>query len=177
MLDPKQAHLIYDLASRVLTIDGEIVDVPAGFDLVEVSAAMATLEAARDDAGGRALVLEFLDRLAPDLGAAAIESDGPSKARLAKHHRAALDLLRELGGRAPSQMPRRWTVSRGNVELDLPAWIPLEVLDALARIGDALGPSTIAAAVYAGHRYARELGAPTDDDVPFRRELIDLSPA
>ena len=39
-------------------------------------------------------------------------------------------------------------------------------------IGDALAPSTIAAAVYAGHRAAREIDAPPDpDSVPFEREL------
>lgn len=37
------------------------------------------------------------------------------------------------------------------------------------RIGDAANPGTIAAAVYAGHRFARELGA-TADPVGFRRE-------
>jgi len=45
----------------------------------------------------------------------------------------------------------------------------------LTRIGDALAPSTIAAAVYAGHLYARELGAPQTDDTPFRRELVALA--
>ena len=39
-------------------------------------------------------------------------------------------------------------------------------------IGDARAPSTIAAAVYAGHRAARELDAPDRGDaVPFEREL------
>ncbi len=42
-------------------------------------------------------------------------------------------------------------------------------------IGDAHAPSTIAAAVYGGHRAAREMDAPADDlcraEVPFRREL------
>jgi dimethylamine/trimethylamine dehydrogenase len=42
-------------------------------------------------------------------------------------------------------------------------------------IGDAYAPSTIAAAVYEGHRAARELDAPDGDlsraEVPFRREL------
>jgi dimethylamine/trimethylamine dehydrogenase len=38
-------------------------------------------------------------------------------------------------------------------------------------IGDALAPSTIAAAVYAGHRHAREFDAPESDAVPFLREL------
>ena len=41
----------------------------------------------------------------------------------------------------------------------------------LERIGDCLAPSTIAAAVYHGHRYARELDLDIDrDGVPFRRE-------
>ncbi len=39
-------------------------------------------------------------------------------------------------------------------------------------IGDAHAPSTIAAAVYAGHGAARELDAPDRGDaVPFEREL------
>jgi len=37
-------------------------------------------------------------------------------------------------------------------------------------IGDALAPSTIAAAVYSGHRHAREHGGPPPGDVPFRRD-------
>ncbi len=41
----------------------------------------------------------------------------------------------------------------------------------LSLIGDCLAPGTIAAAVYGGHRYARELGEPPFDGVPFRREL------
>ncbi len=46
----------------------------------------------------------------------------------------------------------------------------------VTRIGDCLAPGTIAAAVYSGHRYARELGEPASEGVPFRRELIALSP-
>ncbi len=38
-------------------------------------------------------------------------------------------------------------------------------------IGDCWAPGTIAAAVYAGHRFARELDAPAGGDVPFAREL------
>ena len=38
-------------------------------------------------------------------------------------------------------------------------------------IGDAEAPGLIAHAVYAGHRYARELHAPPAGDVPFRRHL------
>ncbi|MBZ8117635.1 NAD(P)-binding protein [Roseovarius sp. LXJ103] len=43
------------------------------------------------------------------------------------------------------------------------------------KIGDALAPSTIAAAVHAGHRYARDLGVDRGDAVPFDRELTELS--
>jgi dimethylamine/trimethylamine dehydrogenase len=43
----------------------------------------------------------------------------------------------------------------------------------VTRIGDCLGPGTIAAAVHSGHRYAREFGETIDPDVaPFRRERI-----
>jgi dimethylamine/trimethylamine dehydrogenase len=38
-------------------------------------------------------------------------------------------------------------------------------------IGDCLAPGTIAAAVYAGHRYAREFDFPEIDQVGFRREM------
>jgi dimethylamine/trimethylamine dehydrogenase len=46
----------------------------------------------------------------------------------------------------------------------------------VVRIGDCLVPGTIAEAVWSGHRFARELGAPAGDEVPFRRETIELSP-
>ena len=43
-------------------------------------------------------------------------------------------------------------------------------------IGDAEAPGLIAHAVYAGHRYARELDAPVDEDaVPFRRHFHTLT--
>jgi dimethylamine/trimethylamine dehydrogenase len=49
-------------------------------------------------------------------------------------------------------------------------------ITSLRRIGDCLAPSTIAAAVYAGHRCARETdAAPLTDAVPFKRELIALA--
>ena len=41
-------------------------------------------------------------------------------------------------------------------------------------IGDCHGPATIAAAVYEGHRFARELGE-TVADIPFERELTELA--
>ncbi|MFQ5634672.1 MAG: NAD(P)-binding protein [Gammaproteobacteria bacterium] len=50
-------------------------------------------------------------------------------------------------------------------------------LRSVRRIGDCLGPATIAAAVYEGHRYARELDAGTDPDaVPFKTVAFDLEP-
>ena len=55
-----------------------------------------------------------------------------------------------------------------------PAWAAAGIAT-VRRIGDADAPGTIAAAVYAGHRYARELGETIDPDVaPFLRERIAL---
>jgi dimethylamine/trimethylamine dehydrogenase len=48
-------------------------------------------------------------------------------------------------------------------------------IQSVRRIGDCYGPATIAAAVYEGHRYARELDTEVDPDaVPFYRERYDL---
>ena len=44
----------------------------------------------------------------------------------------------------------------------------------IQRIGDCYAPATIAQAVYAGHRYARELNAEVPVEVPFRRESDSL---
>ncbi len=44
----------------------------------------------------------------------------------------------------------------------------------LSRIGDCNAPAIIAAAVYAGHRFARELDAPTDPDIPLRHDRVDV---
>ena len=49
-------------------------------------------------------------------------------------------------------------------------------IETLKRIGDCHGPATIAAAVYEGHRFARELGEDVSE-IPFRRELTELTPA
>jgi dimethylamine/trimethylamine dehydrogenase len=38
-------------------------------------------------------------------------------------------------------------------------------------IGDCHAPATIAAAVYAGHLYARQCDEPESEDIPFKREL------
>ncbi len=45
----------------------------------------------------------------------------------------------------------------------------------LVRIGDCLAPGTIAAAVYSGHRFARDLDVIAADAVPFRRENVELA--
>ena len=45
-------------------------------------------------------------------------------------------------------------------------------IQSVKRIGDALGPGLIAAAVWSGHRDARELDGPPLGDVPFKRELV-----
>ena len=46
----------------------------------------------------------------------------------------------------------------------------------IVRIGDCLAPATIAAAVYSGHKFARDLGLANIDEVPFLREDVALSP-
>ena len=54
-------------------------------------------------------------------------------------------------------------------------WADAGLLSATA-IGDALAPATIAAAVYAGRRYAEDFEAPLSGDaVPFRREITALT--
>ena len=43
-------------------------------------------------------------------------------------------------------------------------------IKSLARIGDCLAPGIIAAAVFSGHKFAREFDEPDPGDVPFKRE-------
>lgn len=47
-------------------------------------------------------------------------------------------------------------------------------IKSITRIGDCYGPSTIAAAVYSGHRAAREMDEPVAE-IPFDRELVALA--
>jgi len=47
-------------------------------------------------------------------------------------------------------------------------------LQGVKRIGDCYGPSIIAAAVYEGHRFARELDT-EPADIPYRRELTEMA--
>jgi dimethylamine/trimethylamine dehydrogenase len=55
--------------------------------------------------------------------------------------------------------------------LQMPERVAAAGIKSITPIGDCLAPSTIAAAVYSGHRYAREFDAGHGDEVPFRREL------
>jgi dimethylamine/trimethylamine dehydrogenase len=59
---------------------------------------------------------------------------------------------------------------------DLAASPASKTLQTLRRIGDCLAPSTIAQAVWDGHRAARELEGPAGDDAPFRWERTQLEP-
>ena len=56
-----------------------------------------------------------------------------------------------------------------------PAALEAAGIRSVTRIGDCLAPATIAAAVHAGHHYARTLDAPEDEDRPFEREVPALS--
>ncbi len=47
----------------------------------------------------------------------------------------------------------------------------------LQKIGDCDAPSIIAAAIYAGHRYARELDTIVDIDVPLKHDRVDVGSA
>jgi len=67
------------------------------------------------------------------------------------------------------RMPERMLYDQ--VEARAADW-PHAGIKSVQLIGDAFAPGTIAAAVYGGHRYARELGCRYDPDVPpFKREL------
>jgi dimethylamine/trimethylamine dehydrogenase len=44
----------------------------------------------------------------------------------------------------------------------------------LKRIGDCEAPAIIAAAIHAGHTYAREMDAPVDIDLPMKHERVDV---
>ena len=72
-----------------------------------------------------------------------------------------------VGHRAPrDELYRDLLNSRRGLAGDLPF--------TLRRIGDCEALGIIAAATYAGHRYAREMDAPIDQDMPMRHEKIDV---
>jgi dimethylamine/trimethylamine dehydrogenase len=76
--------------------------------------------------------------------------------------RAAMSLVM-VTARIPNDQLYRGIAADGDTPL--PAGIK-----SVTRIGDCLAPSTIAAAVYSGHDFARELDAPDPGIVPFKRE-------
>ncbi len=55
-----------------------------------------------------------------------------------------------------------------------PAALAAAGIGQVTRIGDCYGPGTIAAAVYSGHRFARDLSVSPQDEVPFKRDLMAL---
>ena len=65
----------------------------------------------------------------------------------------------------------------GELEARAGDW-PGAGIESVTTIGDALAPATIAHAVYAGRRYAEELDGEegTGDEVPFKREIVELEP-
>ena len=67
----------------------------------------------------------------------------------------------------------------------LPIWLYQDILAkvygdvdelpfTLKRIGDCEAPAIIAAAIYAGHKYARELDTEVDLDNPMKHDRIDV---
>jgi len=48
-------------------------------------------------------------------------------------------------------------------------------IQSIERVGDAHAANTIAAAVWSGHRFAREVGEEKTDGVPFKREIAELA--
>jgi len=54
----------------------------------------------------------------------------------------------------------------------LPEGLAAARIASVTSIGDCWAPGTIAAAVYAGHRHAREFELPPDDREWFRRESV-----
>ena len=113
---------------------------------------------------------------------------GPRAARTADRHR-----LSRVGDGTVEMVesPTGATVTRPGGVVSVTARLPRDELyyelvadsagladagiQSVKRVGDCYGPATIAAAVYEGHRYARELDTDVDPDaVSFYRERYDL---
>ena len=83
---------------------------------------------------------------------------------------------RSIDAAAVVMVTSRWPVDELYSELTSDTVLLHEAaIQTVRRIGDCHGPATIAAAVYEGHRYARELGTTPDTGVGFHRELTELS--
>jgi len=69
------------------------------------------------------------------------------------------------------------TVPRDELYHDLrrdPVALTVAGIRRVVRVGDCLGPGTIAAAVHNGHLFARTLDTALTDETPYRRETVEL---
>ena len=66
-------------------------------------------------------------------------------------------------------------IAIGQFDQDDPDVLGASGISSVISIGDCLNPSTIAAAVYDGHRVAQEMDViPENVDLPFKREMVDF---
>ena len=72
----------------------------------------------------------------------------------------------------------KWAAGRDELYSELmadPESLVASGIKTVRRIGDCFGPATIAAAIYEGHRYAREMDSEIDPDgVPFKLVSYEL---
>jgi dimethylamine/trimethylamine dehydrogenase len=117
-------------------------------------------------------VLELGIAVAPHRAVTAFDREGVETACVftGRTSRIACDAVVLVTARLPNESLTRALLDRRE------AWGDNGIRSVKA-IGDARAPGIIAAAVYAGHRYARELDGPeSGDDPPFKRELTALAP-
>ena len=117
-------------------------------------------------------LLELGIVIEPHRAVTAVHGDGVETACVftGRKRRIACDAVVLVTARLPNESLYRDLLDQRE------AWADTGILSVKA-IGDALAPGIIAAAVYAGHRYARELDGPDPgDDPPFKRELTALAP-
>ncbi len=110
------------------------------------------------------------------LGVGLIEKhklDHVSAGRVALRHTSS-DALRVLEADSVIMVTARRPCESLYLELDAaPDKMNEAGIRNLSRIGDCLAPATIAAAIYEGHRFAREFGNElAEDAVPFKREYV-----
>jgi dimethylamine/trimethylamine dehydrogenase len=112
-------------------------------------------------------LLELEVAILPNYSVAAFRGDGAELACVftGRKRELACASLVTVTARLPEEALYRALV-------DAPKALRAAGIKSVTAIGDACAPSTIAAAVYAGHRAARELDAPDRGDaVTFEREL------
>lgn len=134
MLTKDQAAILHDLAIESLGIGaetGEVESTPV-HDVPKVADALASLAAVRDGDGARESVIGFLEELIT-----AFEGDE-------EWFQRGVDLLRELGGRAPVPEYRAvptTMLTRGHVAVAVEGYVPRETMVALLRIGHSIIPA------------------------------------